>query len=95
MPRGRVCLTGYIDVPAERMEAIQTALRAHIALTRAEPGCLSFDVNPCPNVKYRFLVSEVFVDQQAFDAHQIRARASDWAKVSDGIAREYSISVEE
>ena len=95
MPKGTVTLTGYIDVPPDRMDDIQAALPAHISLTRAEPGCLSFDVSPCPEVKGRFLVSEAFVDQQAFDAHQIRARASDWAKVSDGIAREYSISVEE
>ena len=95
MPKGTVTLTGHIDVPAERLEEIQAALPAHISLTRAEPGCLSFDVSPCPEVKGRFLVSEAFVDQQAFDAHQARAGASDWANVSDDIPRDYSISVEE
>ncbi len=95
MPNGRVTLTGHIDVPAERLEDIQTALRAHIALTRAEPGCLSFDVTPCPEVKGRFLVYEVFVGQQAFDAHQARTSASDWAKASAGIPRDYSIKVEQ
>jgi quinol monooxygenase YgiN len=95
MPKGTVTLTGYIDVPPDRMDDIQAALPAHISLTRAEPGCLSFDVSPCPEVKGRFLVSEAFVDQQAFDAHQARAGASDWANVSDGIPRDYSISVEE
>jgi len=45
-------------------------------------------------VKGRFLVSEAFVDQQAFDAHQARAKVSDWAKASQGIPREYSIKVE-
>ena len=95
MPKGTVTLTGHIDVPVERMEEIQAALPAHIALTRAEPGCLSFDVSPCTDVKGRFLVSEAFVDQQAFDAHQARAKASDWAKASEGIPREYSIRVEQ
>jgi quinol monooxygenase YgiN len=95
MPKGTVTLTGYIDVPPERMDDIQAALPAHISLTRAEPGCLSFDVSPCPEVNGRFLVSEAFVDQQAFDAHQARSGASDWANVSDGIPRDYSISVEE
>ena len=76
------------------MEDIQAVLPAHIALTHAEPGCLSFDVSPCPDVNGRFLVSETFVDQQAFDAHQARMKASDWAKVSEGIPRDYSITVE-
>ena len=95
MPKGTVTLTGYIDVPMERMKDIQAALPVHIALTRAEPGCQHFDVHPCPDVEGRFLVSEAFADQQAFDAHQARAKASDWAKVSDGIPREYSMKVEQ
>ncbi|MHA1165610.1 MAG: putative quinol monooxygenase [Alphaproteobacteria bacterium] len=95
MPKGTVTLTGYIDVPPERMDDIQAALPTHISLTRTEPGCLSFDVSPCPDVKGRFLVSEVFVDQQAFDAHQARTRASEWAKASEGIPREYSVRLEE
>ena len=94
MPKGAVTLTGYIDVPPERMDDVQAALPTHIALSRAEPGCLSFDVNPCPDVSGRFLVAETFVDQQAFDGHQARTKASDWAKVTDGIAREYCVEVE-
>jgi quinol monooxygenase YgiN len=95
MPKGTVTLTGYIDVPPERMDGVQAALSTHIELTLAEPGCLRFDVSPCPDVEGRFLVAEAFVDQQAFDAHQARTKASDWAKVTDGIPREYSIQVEE
>jgi len=93
LAEGNVCLTGYIDVPEERAEAVQVALPTHIALTRAEEGCLSFEVVPCPQVPHRFLVSEVFVDQLAFDAHQRRTKDSRWAKVTEGIPREYSITV--
>lgn len=94
MTKGTVTLTGHIDVPPERMDDVQAALPTHIALTLAEPGCQSFDVSPCPDVEGRFLVAEAFVDQQAFDAHQARTKASDWAKVTDGIPRDYSIRVE-
>lgn len=94
MPKGTVTLTGHIDVPAERIDSVQTALPTHIELSLAEPGCLSFDVSPCPNVEGRYLVAEAFVDQQAFDAHQTRTKASDWAMVTDGIPREYSISAD-
>lgn len=95
IPNGTVTLTGHIDVPAERVEEVQAALPAHIALTLAEPGCLSFDISPCPDVAGRFLVSEAFVDSRAFDAHQERMKASDWANVTKGIPRDYSIKVEE
>lgn len=95
MPKGRVTLTGHIDVPPDRMDDVQAALPTHISLTRAEPGCLSFDVDPCPEVPGRFLVSEVFVDQQAFDAHQARTKASQWARVTAGMPRDYSRAIQQ
>ncbi|NOD83240.1 putative quinol monooxygenase [Ruegeria sp. HKCCD6119] len=90
-PDQRVFLTGHIDVPVDRLEEVRAALPDHVKLTRAEQGCISFDViedQTCPG---RFNVSEVFADQQAFDAHQARTRASDWSRVTQGIPRDYRI----
>jgi len=84
-------LTGYIDVPIDRLEAVKEALPEHIALTRAETGCLSFEVTEESNFQGRFLVAERFTDRAAFDAHQTRAKASVWATVTDGIPRHYQI----
>ncbi len=85
-------LTGYIDVPATRREAVTGALPRHIALTRAEPGCLSFAVTPDPTQPGRFIVAERFTDRAAFDAHQARTRDSDWAKVTQDIPRHYQVT---
>ena len=35
---GQVQLTGYLEVPPDRLAAVIQALPDHIALTRAEPG---------------------------------------------------------
>ena len=37
-------------------------------------------------------VSERFIDAAAFEAHQARAGASDWAIQTKGIARDYKVS---
>lgn len=84
-------LTGYIDVPEGRREAIAAALPLHIELTRAETGCVRFDVTPDPEVEGRYNVSELFTDRESFDAHQARVKASAWGEISAGIRREYSI----
>jgi quinol monooxygenase YgiN len=84
-------LTGYIDIPADRLDAVTDALPAHIALTRAEPGCLSFEVTPDSDHPGRFSVAELFTDRAAFEAHQARAGASPWAEVTAGIPRHYQI----
>ncbi|HLP68501.1 MAG TPA: putative quinol monooxygenase [Rhizobium sp.] len=91
MTNKRIYLDGHIDVPSDRREAVMAALPQHIALTRAEPGCLKFEVTVSESVAGRLDVSEVFVDQTAFDGHQTRTRASDWFKVTEGIQRHFTI----
>ena len=92
---GTVHLRGHMDVPEGRWAAVNAALPAHIKLTRAEEGCLTFDVEPCPQTPNRLLVSEVFADQDAFENHQERTRGSDWAQITAGIPRSYSVAVQE
>ncbi len=89
-----VQLTGYLDVPDARLPAVLNALDAHIRLSRAEPGCISFDVRPDPQCPTRLLVAEAFTDQASFDAHQARTAASPWARISAGIARTYQITTD-
>ncbi len=84
-------LTGYIDVPSDRRETVAEALPRHIALTRAEAGCLSFEVTEDAKLSGRYHVAERFVDRAAFDAHQTRTKASVWATVTDGLPRQYQI----
>lgn len=91
---GRVRLEGYLEVPPERVFQVATALPTHIALTRAEPGCVSFEVTQSQTIPEHFLVSEVFLDQAAFDYHQARAGASAWAEATVGLHRHYTITVE-
>lgn len=91
---GKVHLTGHLEVPADRLQAVKAALPAHIALTRAEPGCLAFSVTQSPDNPNHFLVSETFANQPAFDTHQSRASASDWAQTTAGLKRHYSIRTE-
>ncbi len=91
----KVYLTGVLDVPADRIEQVRAALPQHIALTRAEAGCISFDVVEDLALAGRFNVSEVFENQVAFDAHQDRTKASDWFRVTQGIPRDYTVTVGE
>jgi quinol monooxygenase YgiN len=87
----KVLLTGHIDVPADRFEQVALALETHIELTRQEEGCLSFEVKPDPKIKGRFNVSESFSSIEAFEAHQVRTKKSEWAQLTVGIARIYEI----
>ncbi|MGO1228858.1 putative quinol monooxygenase [Brachybacterium sp. AOP42-C2-15] len=84
-------LTGRL-LCADRHEAavVHRCLRQHVDLTRAEAGCLRFEVEPTDDPLV-WTVSELFVDQAAFDSHQARVRASEWGRATSGIARDYVI----
>jgi quinol monooxygenase YgiN len=71
---------------------VAALLPEHIRLTRAEPGCLRFEVLRSYSDPTRFAVSEAFIDRAAFEAHQARAAATIWAKGTKGIPRKYEIS---
>lgn len=89
---GIIRLSGHIDVPPDRLAAVSAALPEHIRLTLAEPDCLGFDVTPDGTLPGRFQVRESFASRAGFDAHQARAGASVWARVTAGIPRDYQIT---
>ena len=80
-------LTGTMNCPPDRVDAVRAALPDHIKLTRSELGCIRFDVTEtAPGV---FAVDELFTDRPAFEAHQIRGASSQWAKATAGLPRDY------
>ncbi len=86
---GNVTLTGFIHIPPAERAMLLPLLEAHVRLTRAEPGCLAFDVTETAPGSGRFAVAERFRDRAAFDAHQRRAAASAWGAASRHLARDY------
>ena len=70
--KGNVVLKGHLDVPAEKLEAVRAALPEHIALTRAEAGCIRFEVRFSETQPDRLLVSEIFENQTAFDCAMLQ-----------------------
>ncbi len=88
----KVILKGFIIVPPNDLAAVKGELDNHICLTRAETGCLIFEVtqdslNPC-----RFDVYEEFVDQAAFQAHQARVKSSRWGEITVNVERCYTVT---
>jgi quinol monooxygenase YgiN len=87
---GIVRLSGQLLCATEQDAALVAAhVPTHIALSRAEAGCLTFAVVPTADPLI-WQVDESFVDQAAFDAHQTRTRASDWYRLTAHIPRQYT-----
>ena len=89
---GAVTLRGWIDVAADEIGRLRPLLDEHVRLTRAEPGCLAFEVTARGD---RLDVAERFRDRAAFDAHQARTAASAWGAATRHLVRHYEIEEEE
>lgn len=88
---GNIRLTGKLICASEAECALLSQfLPDHIHLTRQEPGCLAFDVAQTENPLI-WSVEELFVDQAAFEAHQVRTKASEWFRQTAAIRRDYQI----
>ena len=88
----KVILQGFILVPAADLENVKAELPIHKRLTLQETGCLTFEVTPDEQNPYRFDVYEEFVNQEAFDYHQARVKASKWGEVTKNVERFYEVS---
>jgi quinol monooxygenase YgiN len=85
-----VHLTGRLICTTEAEAArVRAHLPEHIRLTRAEPGCLRFEVTPLDPLTWQ--VAEEFTDRAAFDAHQARTAGSEWFRQTRGIRRDFAL----
>lgn len=87
-----VSLTGRL-VCATRADAdlVEQLLPDHIALTRAERGCLSFAVTRRIDEPLVWDVDELFDGEGSFRAHQARVAASEWGRRTAAIPRDYVV----
>lgn len=90
---GRVRLTGFLRCRSqEEADRILPHLAEHIRLTRAEPGCLAFEVHRSAADPACFAVSETYTDAAALAAHRARTEGTVWARVTAGIPRDYQVT---
>lgn len=78
---------------SDEKAAVKRHLPLHVELTRAEPGCLVFEIFPTDDPLV-WSVEERFVDQAAFDFHQARVQSSEWGRATAAIERDYLVTVE-
>ncbi|MEO8245011.1 MAG: antibiotic biosynthesis monooxygenase [bacterium] len=79
-----------VCVSDDEAAAVRDNLAAHIALTRAEPGCLGFEISPTDDPMV-FEVMETFRTRDDFNSHQTRTRASPWFDATRSVLRDFRV----
>ena len=68
--------------------ALERALLKLQTLSRADDGCLDYSVYVDSSDAGRFLLHEEWVDQAAFDAHNLQAHVTDFLSQGDVLLKE-------
>lgn len=84
-----VALHGHLTCrdTAQMLTALDL-LQDHADASRAEPGCLRFDIAQSDDPMV-WTLAEVFADKDAFAAHQARTAASPWGQRSRDMGRDF------
>lgn len=89
---GEVHLSGTLTCAGpDDVRAIAHHVAAHVAASRAEPGCLAFDLWQTDDPMV-WQVRERFASAAAFAAHQRRTRASAWWAATGHIPRRFTVT---
>lgn len=72
---------------AAQMMLALDLLPEHARLSRAEPGCLRFEIAQADDPLV-WTLDEAFADEDAFAAHQVRAADSEWGRRSADLGRD-------
>ena len=84
-----IALSGHLTcADMSQMMLALDLLPDHVALSRAEPGNLRFDLSQTEDPLI-WRLDELFADAEAFAAHQARTKASEWGQRSKDIARAF------
>lgn len=86
-------LTGTLRIPKDLQSELLPLLDDHIAATRDEPGCRSFDVTQDKNDPETFHLAEIFDDEDAFAFHQKRGGASPWGIAAKDLERDFTTKI--
>ena len=90
MPQN-IVIDGTISCKAAELDMFLAAVAAHLRLSRAEPGCIEFEICQSAHDACTFLVAERFESRAAFEAHTARTRASVWWSKTRHMARDLVI----
>jgi quinol monooxygenase YgiN len=88
---GEMRLSGQlVCATEEESRRVREHLPEHTRLTRAEPGCVAFEVAPTES-PLTWSVEERFESRDDFDDHQQRVQSSEWGRATAGIERRYVV----
>lgn len=92
MSNQKLTIVARILAKAEKRELVKSELLKLIDITRAEEGCINYDLhqdNEDPNL---FLFYEYWTNRELWQKHMNNQHLADYMKATDGAVAEFSLN---
>ena len=73
-----VTMISYLTIQPGTEQIVLDRFDALVAQTRAEPGCICYDLHQHESERHRFVFYEIFADQAAVDVHLSQPYIQEW-----------------
>jgi quinol monooxygenase YgiN len=77
-----ITITVILEVDPAQLAAAEAAILANAEASRAEPGCLRFEVSRHVEKSNVFVLAELYEDQAAVDAHGSTPHLAQWRETA-------------
>ena len=88
MAEGKVTVIARIKAKTGEVQRVKEELLKLLAPTRAENGCMNFDVHQGATDQSQFLFHENWTSKAALEAHFETPHIKNWLRVAEGLLAE-------
>lgn len=87
----RLTIVAHIHANPERVDLVKTELERLIPITRAEEGCIQYDLHQDNENPARFLFYENWESRELWQTHMNALHLADYMKATEGAIAEFTL----
>ena len=88
----KLTIVAHITAQADQVDLVKTELEKLIAITRAEEGCLQYDLHQDNENPAYFMFYENWESRELWQAHMGNQHLQDYMAATEGAVAEFSLS---
>jgi len=88
----RLTIVANIMAKPNQIEVVKTELRKLIDVTRAEEGCINYDLHQDNENPAHFMFYENWVSRELWQAHMSNKHFDDYSKATEGAIEKFTLN---
>ena len=87
----KLTIVANISAKSDCIEAVKNEILKLIAVTRSEPGCITYDLHQDNENPAIFMVYENWDSRDSWQAHTAATHLADFAKATEGTIESFTV----